>query len=57
VKLKRPRKLRLTYWWRRPQTYTIMKVSELPRKWLLTKGAMPVSIAAPAGRWGGGVWG
>ena len=29
----------LTYWLRRPQTYTIMNVRDAPRNWMLMKGA------------------
>lgn len=32
----------------RTQTYTIMKVRDDPRNWMLTKGAMMVRIAPPA---------
>jgi hypothetical protein len=52
VKVKMPRKLRWSWGWRLPQTYTIMNVSDAPRNWMLMKGAMQVSSVAPAG--GGG---
>ena len=42
-----PRKLMRACSFRRPQTYVIMKVRELPRKWTLQNGATSVIMAMP----------
>mmetsp|Transcript_16055 Transcript_16055/g.34855 ORF Transcript_16055/g.34855 Transcript_16055/m.34855 type:complete len:111 (-) Transcript_16055:506-838(-) len=46
-KEKTPRKLIRACSFRRPQTYVIMKVRALPRKWTLQKGATSVIMAIP----------